>query len=226
MIKLIIAELLNKKTLLVYIAWIVVSIIIFKTLIPTDCLVKLNFEEGDLVINVMELFYQIFSLLFMILTTYLMLNHDQEYINNLTTYVKRSTITSTKMLIYLILITCNFLIFSIIFVMYIRVFDVYFLFDILIVKVIFSLYFDNCLAFSCFLLLSRIKNKQYIVIIITFYMLNKMFNIFSNNIVLFYILPFYNFKFNKYKLTYIYQFLYFALVILLNYYRYKNEEFA
>lgn len=224
MIKLILAELLNKKTVIIYFVWISSCVFVIYNISSSLSLVKVNIGNEEILMNFNNMFRQIFSILFIWLTVFLVYNHDQHYINNLSTFTKRSNIISLKMTIYLILITLNFILFTTVYLIIIRLNNCHFLFNKTIVKAITSLYFDNCLVLLCFLLLNRNYNKNISLLIIIFYSVKIIFDFFDKSKIIFYLLPFYNINFSLYKFTNFYQILYIILLILLNFFRYNNEE--
>lgn len=226
MIKLIYQISLSQKNKIVIISYFILLITIF--------IMPLPFRESklDLFINRIAYFNQYqeitLELLKLIIPIYLLLileNHDNKFLNSLTTYFSRFKIINNKLFFYLYINILNYLLIVLVYYLVPFVFKFNFITDNNYFIKALPLLFDSLIITLLILLLNRSKQKFYAYIIIAIYLLLNFLYAYNLTIAIYYLLPFYSNYFMNYQNTYIYQLCYLLLLLILTYCRYLREDF-
>lgn len=226
MIKLIYQISLSQKNKIVIISYFILLITIF--------IMPLPFRESklDLFINRIAYFNQYqeitLELLKLIMPIYLLLileNHDNKFLNSLTTYFSRFKIINNKLFFYLYINILNYLLIVLVYYLVPFVFKFNFITDNNYFIKALPLLFDSLIITLLILLLNRSKQKFYAYIIIAIYLLLNFLYAYNLTIAIYYLLPFYSNYFMNYQNTYIYQLCYLLLLLILTYCRYLREDF-
>lgn len=226
MIKLIYQISLSQKNKIVIISYFILLITIF--------IMPLPFRESklDLFINRIAYFNQYqeitLELLKLIIPIYLLLileNHDNKFLNSLTTYFSRFKIINNKLFFYLYINVLNYLLIVLIYYLVPFVFKFNFITDNNYFIKALPLLFDSLIITLLILLLNRSKQKFYAYIIVAIYLLLNFLYAYNLTIAIYYLLPFYSNYFMNYQNTYIYQLCYLLLLLILTYCRYLREDF-
>lgn len=226
MIKLIYQISLSQKNKIVIISYFILLITIF--------IMPLPFRESklDLFINRIAYFNQYqeitLELLKLIIPIYLLLileNHDNKFLNSLTTYFSRFKIINNKLFFYLYINVLNYLLIVLIYYLVPFVFKFNFITDNNYFIKALPLLFDSLIITLLILLLNRSKQKFYAYIIVAIYLLLNFLYAYNLTIAIYYLLPFYSNYFMNYQNTYIYQLCYLQLLLILTYCRYLREDF-
>ena len=226
MIKLIYQISLSQKNKIVIISYFILLITIF--------IMPLPFRESklDLFINRIAYFNQYqeitLELLKLIIPIYLLLileNHDNKFLNSLTTYFSRFKVINNKLFFYLYINILNYLLIVLFYYLVPFVFKFNFITDNNYLIKALPLLFDSLIITLLILLLNRSKQKFYAYIIIAIYLLLNFLYAYNLTIAIYYLLPFYSNYFVNYQNTYIYQLCYLLLLLILTYCRYLREDF-
>lgn len=226
MTKIVINHLLSFKNKLFIGIYLLLVLIVFIIPLPFDSsineiMLDLNFYK----INYNEVVLELLKLLSAIGILILTIDHNQGYINNLTTFKSRIKIITNKLFIYSYLVFINAILIILMYYLVLSVFNYHILINSEFIKVILFLAIDNLILMLTILLVVRSNNKLFAYLIVAYYYILNLFYINSSNMTLFYITPFYSYNYINYSNTKIYVLIYIVLLVVLNIIKYDQEEF-
>jgi hypothetical protein len=226
MIRLVLNHLLSRKNLIIIFIYLAFLLSINYLLLPNDVAPDEVILNSNYYFNYYnELLLELIKIIIPISLVLLLTDHDHNYINNITTYIGRSKVIKSKIIIYLYIIILLILISTLNYYLALKISK-----NDCLVKVNFYhdmtfLLIDNILMFLLILLLVR-KDKKIIgyLIIMLYYVLGFYLNI-ESKIAIFYVFPINISNFKNYTNTLSYAFIYIIILIVLNIYTYINEDF-
>lgn len=226
MINIIINHLTSFKNKIFIFIYFLILITIFIIPLPFDAKgYELIIELGHYKINYNEIVVELLKLITAIGILIIALEHNQGYINNITTYKNRESVLSYKLFIYIYLVVINSLIVILIYYFILNTFNYNMLISSIFINQVLSITIDNIILLLLVLLFVRSNNKIIGYIIIVIYYILNIFYLNIDSVALFYVIPFYSYYYHFYSNTYIYITTYILLLIVLNYYKYINEDF-
>jgi len=226
MTKIIINHLLNFKNKLFISIYFILVLLVFIIPLPFDSnsyeiILDLNFYKS----NYNEVIIELLKLLTAISVLILAIDHNQGYINNITTFKQRIKVIVNKLFIYCYLVFINVILIILMYFFILNVFDYYILIDKTFIIRLLFLGVDNLILLLLILLIVRSNNKLFAYLIVAYYYILNLFYVSSSNMILFYITPFYSYNYQNYSNTNLYIIFYIILLIVLNIFKYEHEDF-
>jgi|GEM_PF-3565884 len=226
MTKIIINHLLNFKNKLFISIYFILVLLVFIIPLPFDSnsyeiILDLNFYKS----NYNEVIIELLKLLTAISVLILAIDHNQGYINNITTFKERIKVIVNKLFIYCYLVFINVILIILMYFFILNVFDYYILIDKTFIIRLLFLGVDNLILLLLILLIVRSNNKLFAYLIVAYYYILNLFYVSSSNMILFYITPFYSYNYQNYSNTNLYIIFYIILLIVLNIFKYEHEDF-
>lgn len=226
MIKIILSQLLSNKNKLLMLFYLIILALIFIIPLPfNEELLELAFNKEYYQVQYNELVIEFLKLLLPIIYLIILSEHDLRCLNNLTTYLGRFKIITNKIFIYLYINFINILIIIIYYLLIPKIFNFSFLTNSHYLNDYLSLLFDSFIITLLILLMNRHYQKISSYLIIAFYIIINFIYAFEANIIIYYLAPYYHNIFINFKYSFYYQVFYIMLLILLNYFKYLNEDF-
>lgn len=223
MIKLILYEFKSKKHFIALSIYIVMIILINFILLPlNETEYYLYFFKEEVTENFNNVYKQLFNFSSCLLIICVVFNHDKDYINNLTSFIERSSIISSKVIVYFALISVNLLIYSLITLSLSYSFDLSFLIGNIFLINIIEIWLDNVILMCLLLLFIRERNKLIGCSIFVLYIISNFIKIKS---LIWFIFPINTMKETVAEPSFYYQITYILLIVALNYLKYETEEF-
>src|SRR5690554_5818820 len=226
MTKIIINHLLNFKNKLFISIYFILVLLVFTIPLPFDSnsyeiILDLNFYKS----NYNEVIIELLKLLTAISVLILAIDHNQGYINNITTFKERIKVIVNKLFIYCYLVFINVILIILMYFFILNVFDYYILIDKTFIIRLLFLGVDNLILLLLILLIVRSNNKLFAYLIVAYYYILNLLYVSSSNMILFYITPFYSYNYQNYSNTNLYIIFYIILLIVLNIFKYEHEDF-
>lgn len=226
MIKIIINHLLSFKNKLFIGIYLLILLAIFIIPLPFNTSsYEINLDLYYYKVNYNEVVIELLKLITTIGILILSIDHNQGYINNISTYKSRSVIILNKLFIYIYLIVINTLIIAFMYYFSLNIFKFKMLVSNEFLYQTLFLMFDNIIILLMILLFVRSNNKIVGYIIIAVYYILNIFYINIENLNLFYLIPFYSYNYLNYNNTIKYVVIYIVSLVTLNYIKYITEDF-
>lgn len=226
MIKIIINHLLSFKNKLFIGIYLLILLAIFIIPLPFNTSsYEINLDLYYYKVNYNEVVIELLKLITTIGILILSIDHNQGYINNISTYKSRSVIILNKLFIYIYLIVINTLIIAFMYHFSLNIFKFKMLVSNEFLYQTLFLMFDNIIILLMILLFVRSNNKIVGYIIIAVYYILNIFYINIENLNLFYLIPFYSYNYLNYNNTIKYVVIYIVSLVTLNYIKYITEDF-
>jgi len=227
MIKIIINHLLSFKNKLFISIYLLILLTIFIIPLPFNTnIYEINLDIYYYKVNYNEVVIELLKLITTIGILIISIDHNQGYINNISTYKGRRIIIINKLFIYLYLIVINTLIIILMYYLSLNIFNFKMLISSDFLYQTLFLMFDNIIIILFILLFVRSNNKIIGYIIIAIYYILNMFYINIENIMIFYLIPFYSYNYINYSHTIKYVVVYIVMLVSLNYHIYITEDFV
>ncbi|MDY0277023.1 MAG: hypothetical protein RBQ97_02960 [Acholeplasma sp.] len=220
MIKLLINHLLSMKNKIVISIFVLLLTLIFIVPLPHD---TRNFEIFYFKDVYQEyyytLLYRLLNLIFPIVSLVVASDHDQDYLNNLTTYLGRFKVITSKVLTYVLLISITYVVILLLHPVILVASKNTLIYQDLAFDNIFSTYLNSLIILMFTLLLIRKKSKYLSYMLIIIYFLSDFYFAQFDSITLInYIIPFAKEVPFTYKIAYI------LFIFELNVLRYLYED--
>lgn len=226
MIKIIINHLLSFKNKLFIGIYLLILLAIFIIPLPFNTSsYEINLDLYYYKVNYNEVVIELLKLITTIGILILSIDHNQGYINNISTYKSRSVIILNKLFIYIYLIVINTLIIAFMYHFSLNIFKFRMLVSNEFLYQTLFLMFDNIIILLMILLFVRSNNKIVGYIIIAVYYILNIFYINIENLNLFYLIPLYSYNYLNYSNTIKYVVIYIVSLVTLNYIKYITEDF-
>lgn len=226
MIKIIINHLLSFKNKLFIGIYLLILLAIFIIPLPFNTSsYEINLDLYYYKVNYNEVVIELLKLITTIGILILSIDHNQGYINNISTYKSRSVIILNKLFIYIYLIVINTLIIAFMYHFSLNIFKFKMLVSNEFLYQTLFLMFDNIIILLMILLFVRSNNKIVGYIIIAVYYILNIFYINIENLNLFYLIPLYSYNYLNYSNTIKYVVIYIVSLVTLNYIKYITEDF-
>lgn len=225
MLKLILSHLYSDKNKLIIFIYIVLTLVIIIAPLPFDLeTFELFYYKENYQTHYNEMILELFKIIIPVFIIMISLEHDNKYINNLTTYKKRSLIIINKIFIYTYIIFINLCLIMLFYVCILKMFNFYILFDQSFFESLMHIFLDSILILYLNLLLIKEKNKKFSFIILIGYLLLNIYSSSNDMSVLYYLLPVLSNNYLKNKNIVNYKLIYILLIIYLNIIKYSEEE--
>ena len=169
MTKIIINHLLNFKNKLFISIYFILVLLVFIIPLPFDSnsyeiILDLNFYKS----NYNEVIIELLKLLTAISVLILAIDHNQGYINNITTFKQRIKVIVNKLFIYCYLVFINVILIILMYFFILNVFDYYILIDKTFIIRLLFLGVDNLILLLLILLIVRSNNKLFAYLIVAY----------------------------------------------------------
>lgn len=225
MIKLILSHLYSDRNKFIIILYIVLSLVILIAPLPFDLeYFELFYFKDNYIALYNEMILEIFKIIIPVFVIMISLEHDNKYINNLTTYKKRSIIIINKIFIYSYIIFINLCLIMLFYVSSLKIFNLYILFDPSFFYYLLHVFSDAVLILLLNLLLVRDNNKKLSFIILISYLLLNIYSSSNDINIIYYLLPVLTNNYKEYKNIVSYKIIYILLIFYLNIIKYNKEE--
>ena len=213
----------SKKNKIILSIYLLTIILINIIIIPFDALKfdillypKIYLESYQ------SIYFNLLEVIIPLFITFLILEHDNDYINVLTTFKGRLNIVLHKIFSYTYLLVINYLYIVLVYLV-VNKFTNYILHDENYFLKIFLLFLDHLLLiFFILLIVRKNKIKNSLILLFIMYLISFITN---NEIrkIIYYLIPIYTPNINSIKLI-IYKILYINLILQFNIVKYLHEE--
>lgn len=200
--------------------------LILALVIENNLIFEKYFNFNNQLNNINNIFIQVLQIIIPFICLIIVIDHDQDFINNLTTFKSRTKVFLSKILLITILNFLHILIITFIYLLSMLVLDFYTNEIIYFFKELLSIMID-CLIISYLIIyLTKKDNKVISYLLLVIYL---FLSIFSNSLIdinLFYLFPVNTTKYLKYNFMdlLIYQILYLILISLLSLIKYNKQD--
>lgn len=176
--------------------------------------------------NYHNILTQVLGLIIPFICLVIVVDHDQDYINNLTTFKSRSKIYISKVFTVMLI---NFIHIIFILTIYLIISNAFNYFDInnlVIVKNLLSNFIDCLLISFLIIFITKKDNKIFSYFIIMVYVFFSFLISTSNKLLIFYIFPVLHLNYSIYQTKYLitYQILYLIIIFLLGLNKYLTTD--
>lgn len=225
MITIIIKNIITKKNYIIISCLLILYLVFIISIIPkNDGNSYFYFYKTDYIKNFLDIVLQISSIIVFITMFLILIEHDQSYLNNITTYKGRSYVFLRKLMAYILIlisILASLFIITIVSLLLLNfscntLYKTMFTFTKLTV--------DNIILVVLMLLLVNKKHKIFGYILLIYYILSVFIGIDEYGYLLYYLLPFNNKRFDVYMYNDLYKLVYIIFIAYLGSIKYKLSD--